>query len=160
MHQIEIGGKTNSEDNFIEPTVVSNLPEEASLLQEEIFGPILPIKTYKTIDEAINYINSKEKPLALYIYSKSKKNTNYIIANTRAGSTCINNNVLQYSNHNLPFGGSNNSGIGKSHGIFGFQEFSNMRSVLKQHTKGSIELLFPPYNNFKKKLADFTIKWL
>ncbi len=157
---IEIGGKNNSEDNFIEPTVVSDLPEEASLLQEEIFGPILPIKTYKTIDEAINYINSKEKPLALYIYSKSKKNTNLIINNTRAGSTCINNNVIQYSNHNLPFGGTNNSGIGKSHGIFGFQEFSNMRSVIKQHTKGSIELLFPPYTNFKKKLADFTIKWL
>ena len=157
---IEIGGKNNSEDNFIEPTVVSNLPEEASLLQEEIFGPILPIKTYKTTQEAIDYINSKEKPLALYIYSKSKKNTDFIISNTRAGSTCINNNVIQYSNHNLPFGGSNNSGIGKSHGIFGFQEFSNMRSVLKQHTIGSIELLFPPYNNFKKKLANFTIKWL
>lgn len=157
---IEIGGKNNSEDNFIEPTVVSNLTEDSSLLQEEIFGPILPIKTYKTIDEAVGYVNSKEKPLALYIYSKSKKNTSFIINNTRAGSTCINNNVIQYSNHNLPFGGTNNSGIGKSHGIFGFQEFSNMRSVMKQHTKGSIEFLFPPYNNFKKKLANFTIKWL
>ena len=157
---IEIGGKNTSEDNFIEPTVISNLSEDSSLLQEEIFGPILPIKTYKTIDEAIGYINSKEKPLALYIYSKSKKNTNFIINNTRAGSTCINNNVIQYSNHNLPFGGTNNSGIGKSHGIFGFQEFSNMRSVMKQHTIGSIELLFPPYNNFKKKLTKFTIKWL
>ncbi len=157
---IEIGGKTNSDENFIEPTVISNLPEESTLFQEEIFGPILPIKSYKTIDEIISYINSKEKPLALYIYSKSKSVTNKIINNTRAGSTCINTNVLQYSNHNLPFGGTNNSGIGKSHGIFGFQEFSNMRSVLKQHTKGSIELLFPPYNNFKKKLADFTIKWL
>ena len=156
---IEIGGNNNSEDNFIEPTVVSNLHEEASLLQEEIFGPILPFKTYKTNQEAVDYINSKEKPLALYIYSKSKKNTNFIISNTRAGSTCINNNVIQYSNHNLPFGGTNNSGIGKSHGIFGFQEFSNMRSVMKQHTKGSIELLFPPYNNFKQKLVDLTIKW-
>ena len=156
---IEIGGKTNSEENFIEPTVISNLPEESTLFQEEIFGPILPVKTYNTIGEAISYINSKEKPLALYIYSKSKGIANKIISNTRAGSTCINTNVLQYSNHNLPFGGTNNSGIGKSHGIFGFQEFSNMRSVLKQHTKGSIEFLFPPYNNFKQKLANFTIKW-
>lgn len=158
--KIEIGGKTNSKENFIEPTVISNLPEEASLLQEEIFGPILPIKTYNSIEDAINYVNSKEKPLALYIYSKNKKVVNQVIKNTRAGSTCINNNVVQYSNHNLPFGGTNNSGIGKSHGIFGFQEFSNMRSVLKQHTKGSIELLFPPYNNFKKKLTNFTVKWL
>ncbi|MBQ0787968.1 MAG: aldehyde dehydrogenase family protein [Oceanihabitans sp.] len=156
---IEIGGKTASEDNFMEPTVISNLPETASLLQDEIFGPILPIKTYKTLEEAIAYINSKEKPLALYVYSKSKKNTNTVIKNTRAGSTAINNNVLQYTNHNLPFGGSNNSGIGKAHGIFGFQEFSNMRSVLKQHTIGSIEFLFPPYTNFKQKLVDLTIKW-
>lgn len=156
---IEIGGKTSSEDNFIEPTVISNVPESASLLQDEIFGPILPIKTYKTLEEAIAYINAKEKPLALYVYSKSKRNINTVIKNTRAGSTAINNNVLQYTNHNLPFGGSNNSGIGKAHGVFGFQEFSNMRSVLKQHTIGSIEFLFPPYTNFKQKLVDLTIKW-
>jgi len=156
---IDIGGKTNAEDYFIEPTVISNLPEDALVLQEEIFGPILPVKTYSTIGDAIDYINSKEKPLALYMYSKSKKNINSIIKNTRAGSTCINNNVIQYSNHNLPFGGSNNSGIGKAHGLFGFQEFSNMRSVMKQHTKGSIELLFPPYNTLKQKIVDFTIKW-
>ncbi|WP_452233004.1 aldehyde dehydrogenase family protein [Lacinutrix sp. MEBiC02595] len=156
---IEIGGKTASEDNFIEPTVISNVPESALLLQDEIFGPILPIKTYKTLEEAIGYIHSKEKPLALYMYSKSKKNINQVIKNTRAGSTAINNNVLQYTNHNLPFGGSNNSGIGKAHGIFGFQEFSNMRSVLKQHTIGSIEFLFPPYTNFKQSLVDLTIKW-
>lgn len=156
---IEIGGETNPKDNYIAPTVITNLSDESTLFQEEIFGPILPIKTYKTLDEAISYINSKEKPLALYIYSKNKSVSKKIIANTRAGSTCINTNVLQYSNHNLPFGGTNNSGIGKSHGLFGFQEFSNMRSVLKQHTKGTIELLFPPYNNFKQKLANFTIKW-
>jgi len=156
---IEIGGKTDSEDNFIEPTVISNLSEDAFLMQEEIFGPILPIKTFSNLNEAVNYINAKEKPLALYMYSNHKKNIDLVIKNTRAGSTCINNNVVQYSNHNLPFGGSNNSGIGKAHGIFGFQEFSNMRSVMKQHTKGSVELLFPPYNNFKQKLVDLTIKW-
>ena len=156
---IEIGGKTDSEDNFIEPTVISNLSEDAFLMQEEIFGPILPIKTFSNLNEAVNYINAKEKPLALYMYSNHKKNIDLVIKNTRAGSTCINNNVVQYSNHNLPFGGSNNSGIGKAHGIFGFQEFSNMRSVMKQHTNGSVELLFPPYNNFKQKLVDLTIKW-
>ncbi|MDB9960961.1 aldehyde dehydrogenase family protein [Oceanihabitans sp.] len=156
---IEMGGKTNSEDNFIEPTVISNLSEDAFLMQEEIFGPILPIKTFSNLNEAVNYINAKEKPLALYMYSNRKKNINLVIKNTRAGSTCINNNMVQYSNHNLPFGGSNNSGIGKAHGIFGFQEFSNMRSVMKQHTKGSVELLLPPYNNFKQKIVDLTIKW-
>ncbi|MFB9053283.1 aldehyde dehydrogenase family protein [Formosa undariae] len=156
---IELGGRCVSDDNFIEPTVVSKLPEHSSLLQEEIFGPILPIKTYQTIDEALAYINAKEKPLALYIYSENKKQTQYIIDRTRAGSTAVNTNVLQYINHYLPFGGSNNSGIGKAHGIFGFQEFSNMRSVLKQHIKVSVEFLFPPYTDFKQKLVDITLKW-
>ncbi|QDO92969.1 aldehyde dehydrogenase family protein [Formosa sediminum] len=161
QHQatIELGGQVQDSENYIAPTVISNLAEEASLLEEEIFGPILPIKTYTNIEEAINYINSKEKPLALYIYSKNKKQIQFIIDHTRAGSTCINTNVLQYSNHNLPFGGSNNSGLGKAHGIFGFQEFSNMRSVLKQHTKSGIEFLFPPYTSLKQKLVDFTLKW-
>ena len=156
---IELGGHTTDLDNFIEPTVISNLAEDSVLFQEEIFGPILPVKTYTDIHEVITYVNANEKPLALYIYGKDKKETQFIINNTRAGSTCINTNVLQYSNHYLPFGGSNNSGIGKAHGYFGFQEFSNMRSVLKQHTKGSIEFLFPPYTNFKQKLVDFTLKW-
>ena len=93
------------------------------------------------------------------MFSKSKSNTNKIIANTRAGGTCINNTIIHYTNHNLPFGGTNNSGIGKSHGFFGFEAFSNKRAVLKQHTFGVTELLFPPYTDFKEKLARFTIKW-
>ncbi len=128
-------------------------------MKNEIFGPILPVKTYGNIDEVIDYINSKEKPLALYIFSKNKKTIKHIINNTRAGSTCVNHNLLQFLNHNLPFGGSNNSGIGKSHGYFGFLEFTNQRSVLKQHTIGAVDLLMPPYNNFKQKLVDLTIKW-
>lgn len=156
---IEIGGNHTNEVNFMEPTVISNLPLEATLLQDEIFGPILPIITFKNISETIDYINSNEKPLALYIYSTSKEIINQVINNTRAGSTCINNNVLQFTNHYLPFGGSNNSGIGKTHGFFGFQEFSNQRSILKQNFRGSIELLFPPYTLRKQKITDATIKW-
>ena len=157
--QIEVGGQLNSDSKYIAPTIVSNLSEEASLLQEEIFGPILPIVTFTTLDEAVDYINAKERPLALYIYSKSKVNTNKVIQNTRAGGTCINNNIIHYANHNLPFGGTNNSGIGKSHGFYGFEAFSNKRAVVKQHTFGLTELLFPPYNGYKEKMARFTIKW-
>ncbi|WP_298262527.1 aldehyde dehydrogenase family protein [uncultured Lutibacter sp.] len=157
---IELGGNFNKDENYIEPTIISNLPINSDLLQEEIFGPILPIISFQNLNEAINYINSKEKPLALYIYTKSNKTANFIIHNTRAGGTCINHNIIHYSNHNLPFGGSNNSGIGKSHGFYGFQEFSNKRAILKQHTKGSIEFLFPPYSKLKQKLINFTIKWL
>ncbi len=157
---IEVGAQSDAASNYLAPTIVSNLKEEATLLQEEIFGPILPIVTYnKTIDEAIDYINSKERPLALYIFSKSKANTKKVIKNTRAGGTCINNSVIHYANHYLPFGGTNNSGIGKSNGFFGFQAFSNERAVVKQHTFGVTELLFPPYTGFKEKLARLTIKW-
>ncbi|WP_250435284.1 aldehyde dehydrogenase family protein [Hanstruepera flava] len=157
--RIDSGGQSNDEDNYIEPTLISDLNEDSKLMNEEIFGPILPLKTYKTLEGAVDYINSKEKPLALYIYSKKKKNINYILDNTRAGGTCINHNLLQYLNHNLPFGGSNNSGIGKSHGYFGFLEFTNQRSLLKQHTFGAVDLLKPPYSNWKQKIVDLTIKW-
>ena len=156
---IESGGCINKENCFIEPTLISNLSETSKLLQEEIFGPILPLVTYKTIEEAVDYINANEKPLSLYIYSKNKTHIDFILNNTRAGSTAINHNLLQFLNHNLPFGGSNNSGIGKSHGFYGFQEFCNQRSVLKQHTFGAADLLYPPFNKFKQKLIDLTIKW-
>ncbi|WP_179009098.1 aldehyde dehydrogenase family protein [Winogradskyella forsetii] len=155
----EVGGETDRSSRYIEPTIISDLKPEAKLLEEEIFGPILPIVIYESLDMAIAYINSKPRPLALYMYSKSKKNTNKILDNTRAGGSCINNSVLHYANHNLPFGGTNNSGIGKSHGFFGFRAFSNERSVLKQHTFGVTELLFPPYSGFKERLAQLTIRW-
>jgi len=157
--KFEVGGSTDSASKYIAPTIISDLKPEAKLLEEEIFGPILPIVTYKSLDIAIAYINSKPQPLALYIYSKSKTNTNKIINNTRAGGTCINNSVLHYANHELPFGGVNNSGIGKSHGFHGFKSFSNERAIMKQNTFGVTELLFPPYTGFKEKLTRLTIKW-
>lgn len=157
--KIVSGGRFNPLDNFIEPTLIFNAHEDSKLMQEEIFGPILPVKLYDSTEEVIDYINSKEKPLALYIYSKDKKNIDQILNNTRAGSGCINHNLLQYLNHNLPFGGSNNSGIGKSHGFFGFEAFSNKRAMMKQHTVGATDLLTPPYTNFKQKLIDLTLKW-
>jgi aldehyde dehydrogenase (NAD+) len=95
----------------------------------------------------------------LYVYSKNKSFVNKVIKNTRAGGTCINNNVIHYANHNLPFGGTNHSGIGKSHGFFGFKAFSNERAIVKQHFFGATEFLFPPYTSFKEKLARLTIKW-
>ncbi|TYB78431.1 aldehyde dehydrogenase family protein [Bizionia myxarmorum] len=156
---VEAGGRSKAADCYIEPTLVSGIPENATLMEDEIFGPILPLKTYRAIEDAVGYVNANEKPLALYIFSKNKKTIDYVIGNTRAGSTCVNHNLLQFLNHNLPFGGSNNSGIGKSHGVFGFHEFTNQRSVLKQHTIGAVDLLMPPYTGWKQKLVDLTIKW-
>ena len=158
--EVEVyGGVVNQDERMIGPTMVVNPKANSLLMNEEVFGPILPVKLYETTNEAIDYINSNEKPLALYIYSKNKKTIDQLLNGTRAGTSCVNHNLIQFLNHNLPFGGSNNSGIGKSHGFFGFEAFSNKRALMKQHTKGSIDLLYPPYNNFKQKLIDLTLKW-
>jgi aldehyde dehydrogenase (NAD+) len=157
--KVESGGKFDESQNYIAPTVMTNVSNESKLMTNEIFGPILPIFTFKNVDEAIAQINDREKPLALYIYSKSDKNINHILKNTRAGGGCINHSAAHFFNTNLPFGGSNNSGIGKAHGIDGFKAFSNARGILRQHIPNALELLLPPYTDFSQKLIDLTIKW-
>ena len=158
--KIAYGGNTDGEQDFIEPTIVTNIPGNADLWEKEIFGPILPFSTYSDLQEAIDIINSKEKPLALYIYSKSKANIKRIINNTRAGGTCINHNMIHFFNNNLPFGGSNNSGIGKANGFFGFEAFSNARGILKQWSPfNALDMMTPPYTASKQKLIDMSIKW-
>ena len=158
--QIVSGAKYEADKNYIAPTLLSNVSVDSAIMNNEIFGPALPLFEYDDILEIIKEINNREKPLALYIYSKNKKNINYILKNTRAGGTCINHSAIHFNNHNLPFGGSNNSGIGKSHGWWGFQEFSNARAILKQNVPNALDLLVPPYNAFKQKIINFTIKYL
>jgi aldehyde dehydrogenase (NAD+) len=157
--KVVIGGQVNAKTRFISPTILENVGDRSKLMQEEIFGPLLPVSTYKHLDEAIAYINGKERPLALYIYSRDKRNIKHVIKKTKAGGTVINNSNIHYGNHELPFGGINNSGVGKSHGYFGFKAFSNERAIMKQHTFGISELLFPPYTDFKNKIAALTVKW-
>ena len=133
---------------------------DSKIMNDEIFGPLLPVFSYKTLDEPISVIAARDKPLALYIYSKSKQNINRIIANTRAGGTVINHNAIHFFNSNLPFGGTNNSGIGKGHGFFGFQSFSNARGVLKMASPFlAIRLMTAPFTAFKQKLIDLSIKY-
>jgi aldehyde dehydrogenase (NAD+) len=153
------GGKADVNGSFIQPTVVTDMPLDCALMTEEIFGPVLPVVGFDTLDEAIQLINSKEKPLALYMFSSSDKNINHVIGNTRAGGTCINHNALHFYNVNLPFGGSNNSGIGKAHGFYGFEAFSNARGIYRQHVPGAIELLVPPYKKWKEKMIELTVKY-
>lgn len=157
--KVETGGEFDAGQNYISPTVMTNVPNDSELMEEEIFGPILPLKTFSEVKEVIDEINSREKPLALYIYGKKRKYINQILSNTRAGGGCINHNGLHFSNVNLPFGGSNNSGIGKGNGVYGFRAFSNARGILKQHLPSAMDFLLPPYNDFKQKLIDWTIKY-
>ncbi|MGB1247988.1 MAG: aldehyde dehydrogenase family protein [Chitinophagales bacterium] len=157
---IEHGGTFNDADNYIDPTILTNVSPTSEIMQEEIFGPLLPVITYKTLDEAIAFVNTKEKPLALYLFSKKSKNIDKVINETSAGGTCINEVLLHISQPNLPFGGVNNSGIGRSGGKWGFIDFSNERTVLKQHIRFSAaQLLQPPYSKFTKKMIDLTMKF-
>ena len=158
---ILMGGHHRAADKFIAPTVVTGLPNESKLMQEEIFGPILPIKTFKNIDEPINYINDGEHPLALYIYSNNKKNINRIINETRSGGVVTNYSNTHYTNPNLPFGGVNNSGLGKTNGQFGFKAFSNPRAIQQKQSWNIdiIKMLYPPYNLKKLKLTTLLTKY-
>jgi aldehyde dehydrogenase (NAD+) len=154
------GGRSKAGESYLEPTLVENAPMDSALMQNEIFGPVLPIFTFSDIDEATAHINAGEKPLALYVYSRSKRNIEKIVANTRAGGTCINHNDLHFFNPNLPFGGANNSGIGRAHGFHGFKAFSEARAVYSQHLPSALDLLAPPYNRMKERLIEWTVKWL
>ena len=156
---ITYGGSTNQADNFIEPTLLENVTDEMGVMQEEIFGPLLPILTYKTPDDALRVVNSRAKPLALYIHSRSRQNTQYILDRTSAGDTVVNDTMLQFGNVELPFGGVNNSGMGKSNGFFSFQEFSNQRGVM-QRDFGTMKFIYPPYTDKVKKMINFFVKYL
>ncbi len=157
--KILYGGGYSEENHFFEPTLIENVPEDAALLQEEIFGPVLPMVIVKDVDEAVDYINRKPRPLALYTFSKNKGAIRKLSANTRAGTACINHNVIHLSNNHLPFGGINNSGIGKAHGHHGFLAFSNERATVRQYTASSVDLLMPPYSDLKQRMMDATLRW-
>jgi aldehyde dehydrogenase (NAD+) len=127
-------------------------------MREEIFGPILPVIPYSDIAEPIRHINDNPKPLALYVYSKNDTAIDNIIGQTSAGGTGVNMSVLQFSHANLPFGGVNNSGIGSSHGIFGFRAFSHERAVLRDRFSVT-PMLFPPYTASVKRLIKLTLTY-
>lgn len=158
--KVEFGGTYNTNERFIEPTLLSDIDESNRIWTEEIFGPVMPMKIYNDIDEVIHHINANDKPLSLYLFTKSGKMKKKITQATSSGTMAINDVVVQYAHPNLPFGGVNHSGIGKSHGRFGFLEFSNQKSVLSQRIGLTNALLFyPPYNGFKKWVVSFLIKW-
>jgi aldehyde dehydrogenase (NAD+) len=158
--RIALGGKTNGRQ--IDATVLTDVPPDSPVMQEEIFGPILPVLTYRSLEEAFELIEGKEHPLVLYIFSRDRKIARQILRRTRAGGTAINHTLIHFYQLDLPFGGVGHSGVGKSHGFAGFEAFSNPRGVLDQRLPFSaIEMLYPPYKGkLKEMLIDFTVRWL
>ena len=154
------GGKNIPDEKFIEPTILTHVSPAMAVMEDEIFGPILPIVDYEDLDKALDFVNELPKPLALYAFSKNAKELNCIFQKTSSGGAVANDCVLHFLHPELPFGGVNNSGIGKSHGHYGFLEFSNPKGVLKQRVGlTTASLLFPPYNKVKRMVIDGLLKY-
>ncbi|PIE86232.1 MAG: aldehyde dehydrogenase [Bacteroidia bacterium] len=156
--RIIAGGDADVRNKFLAPTLVESPKLEDSIMQEEIFGPILPILPFKVLDDVIGYINKNPKPLAIYYFSEKKYKQKKIVSETSSGGVCINDVVMHIANHHLPFGGVGNSGLGSYHGKFSFDTFSHKKSVLRKSTRIDIPMRYAPYNAVKLKMLKFLFK--
>jgi aldehyde dehydrogenase (NAD+) len=156
--QIVTGGTVDEENCFVAPTVIKNITSDDPIMQEEIFGPVLPVIGYDNFDEVYDVIGRNPCPLATYIFTKDKTLARSFLQKTRSGSAGINETVLQIASPYLPYGGTGNSGMGRYHGRKSFETFSNMRSVLVKSNLFDIALRYPPYNRFKEKLVSLLMR--
>jgi aldehyde dehydrogenase (NAD+) len=148
LGKIVYGGKVDGNERYISPTIIDDVKPEFPIMQQEIFGPILPVMTFDNIDQAISYIIEREKPLAFYYFGKNKK-AKEILSKTTSGGACVNDTLMHIANHHLPFGGVGNSGMGKYHGHDSFLAFSNSRAIITTPTWLDVPLRYPPYKHFK-----------
>ena len=149
------GGRTNREQLYIEPAVIDGITWENPVMRDEIFGPVLPVLEYENIDEIIEMITSREKPLALYLFSKNKSIWERIIKEVSFGGGCINDVIFHQVSYYLPFGGVGNSGMGAYHGKWGFEAFSHKKGILNKSLWPEIKLFYPPYNEKIKFVKKF-----
>lgn len=156
--KVVLGGQTNRGELYISLSVIENIPENASLMNDEIFGPILPILEFNNVSGTIDLINKKTKPLTLYIFSRDKRFQQRIISETSSGGVCINDTVVHITAPNLPFGGVGNSGFGRYHGKAGFDTFSNPKSVFRQTMLFDIPKRFPPADERGLKILRYLLK--
>jgi aldehyde dehydrogenase (NAD+) len=133
--RVEVGGLMEAADRTIHPTLLTDITPDMLIMQEEIFGPVVPVITYKTLDEVIGFIADRAKPLALYIYSNTPDNIDRILKRTSSGGVTVNGFFSHYLENRLPFGGVNHSGTGSYHGVFGFRAFSHERAIYVQENR-------------------------
>jgi len=156
---VVFGGENDPATRYLGPTLLTEVDPASPIMQEEIFGPLLPILKVADMDAAVAFVNARPKPLALYVFSGNRANAESIIARTTAGGGCINDTLLHFAHTDLPTGGVNTSGFGKAHGRHGFEAFSNARGILRQRTRFSaIQLMYPPYTGFVRRLIELTLK--
>ncbi len=152
------GGKTNKENKFISPTVLNDVTFEDKIMEDEIFGPILPVISFSNLDEVIKEVKSRTKPLSCYIYSNNRKVINKLLREISFGGGAINDSVMHLSNSNLPFGGVGFSGMGSYHGEAGFNAFSHHKSILDKPFWYESSLKYPPYSDLKLKIMRYLIE--
>jgi aldehyde dehydrogenase (NAD+) len=157
--QLIYGGITDESDLYLSPTCVLLTQTDNPILNEEIFGPVLPVIAYRNEEEVVAFIRMNEKPLAVYLFSRSKSKMKRFSSQTSSGTIVWNDTKIQFANPALPFGGIGHSGMGKGHGHFGFREFSNERAYLSQR-RGltTVKLFYPPYSSLKQKLIRFVTR--
>lgn len=144
---VVFGGFVDEQDRYIAPTILDNVKPGDPIMQEEIFGPIIPIMEYNDLDEVASFINSREKPLAFYFFTSSRSKEKRLLSLTSSGGGCINDTMVHLTNPRMPFGGVGNSGMGAYHGIHSFNTFSHHRSILAKSAWLDVPLRYPPYRN-------------
>lgn len=150
MGDIIVGGQCDENELYIAPTLMENIDLDSKLIQEEIFGPILPILTFENLEEVIHFINARATPLALYLFSKNKREQQRIISQVPFGGGCMNDCLMHVANYHLPFGGLGESGMGQYHGRYSFETFSHRKSIYKKNTWLDSNLQYPPYTSRKQ----------
>lgn len=157
--KVVLGGKSNRETLQIEPTVMDNVAWEDSVMAEEIFGPILPILTFDSLDEVCTMLSNKQKPLALYYFSENKNNIKQILSRCLFGGGCVNDTIIHLATNEMGFGGIGESGMGSYHGKDGFDAFSHYKSIVDKKTWIDLPMRYQPYkSNFYKKLLHLFLK--
>ncbi len=157
--RVAFGGEVREDQRYIAPTLLEQVPASAAVMQEEIFGPLLPIIRFRELDEVVERINAGEKPLALYIWGRDKVRVRAILDRTSSGGACVNNTIVHALHPLLPFGGVNHSGIGSTHGEFGFRSFSHARAVADTRFPLT-QMFYPPYTKRVKSLIRLVMRWL
>jgi aldehyde dehydrogenase (NAD+) len=149
--KVVVGGQTDEQQRYIAPTVLVDVKASDVVMQEEIFGPILPVLTVDSIDEAISFVNARSHPLALYVFADDQKVNDKVVGSTTSGGVTINGTIFHMTGPFLPFGGVGESGMGAYHGRAGVDTFQHLKPVLKRSTRVDAPLAYPPYT--KRKYA-------
>jgi len=147
------GGELDREQCYIAPTVLRDAADDSNLMREEIFGPILPVRKVRDIDEAIDFVNGRDKPLALYLFTKDEDVENEVLNRTSSGGACVNGTLMHIMDARMPFGGVGPSGTGAYHGRHTFETFSHRKSVLTRGTRFDPKIMYPPYGKMLTRLV-------